>query len=325
MIATALTRLFELEHPIVLAPMGGVSGGRLAAAVSNAGGLGLVGGGYGDRAWLNRELDLVSQLTSRPWGVGLITWSCDRSIVDLVLAQRPHAVMLSFGDPRPHAAVIKAAGYRLICQVQDLAGARLAREAGADLIVAQGTEAGGHGGTCATLPLVPAVVDAVNLIPVLAAGGIADGRGLAAALALGAQGVLIGTRFYASDEALGSPRAKQSIVEGSADGTQRTTVFDIVRSLDWPAGTTGRALCNPFMARWHGQERKLAAVLDTESAAFQAAVRAEDFDTAMVWAGEGVDLIDAVAPAGTLVKRISEETEQCIARATGLCQQPTRE
>ena len=118
MIATALTRLFELEHPIVLAPMGGVSGGRLAAAVSNAGGLGLVGGGYGDRAWLNRELDLVSQLTSRPWGVGLITWSCDRSIVDPVLARRAHAVMLSFGAPRPHAAVIKAAGCRLICQVQ---------------------------------------------------------------------------------------------------------------------------------------------------------------------------------------------------------------
>ena len=160
--------------------------------------------------------------------------------------------MLSFGDPRPHAAVIKAAGCRLICQVQDLASARLAREAGADLVVAQGTEAGGHGGTCATLPLVPAVLDAVDPIPVLAAGGIADGRGLAAALALGAQGALIGTRFYASDEALGSPRAKQSIVEGSADGTQRTTVFDIVRGLDWPAGTNGRALRNPFMARWHG-------------------------------------------------------------------------
>jgi nitronate monooxygenase len=233
--------------------------------------------------------------------------------------------MLSFGDPRPHAAVIKAAGCRLISQVQDLASAWLAREAGADLVVAQGTEAGGHGGTCATLPLVPAVLDAVDPIPVLAAGGIADGRGLAAALALGAQGALIGTRFYASDEALGSPRAKQSIVEGSADGTQRTTVVDIVRGLDWPAGTTGRALRNPFMARWHGHERELAAVLDTESAAFQAAVRAEDFDTAMVWAGEGVDGINAVAPAGTLVKRIGKEAEQCLARAAELCRQTTRE
>lgn len=325
MIATALTRLFDIEHPIVLAPMGGVSGGRLAAAVSNAGGLGLVGGGYGDRAWLIKELDLVRQLTTRPWGVGLITWSCDRSIVDLALAQRPHAVMLSFGDPRPHAAVIKAAGCRLICQVQDLASAQLAREAGADLIVAQGTEAGGHGGTRATLPLVPAVLDVVSPIPVVAAGGIADGRGLAAALALGAQGALIGTRFYASDEALGSPRAKQCIAQGSGDGTTRTTVFDIVRRLAWPAGTTGRALHNAFMARWHGHEAELVDGLAAEAAAFLAGVRAEDFDTAMVWAGEGLDLVDAVAPAALLVKRISEQAEQSLAQAAELCRPRSRD
>ncbi|MES3012178.1 MAG: nitronate monooxygenase, partial [Pseudomonadota bacterium] len=202
MITTALTGMFALEHPIVLGPMGGVSGGRLAAAVSNAGGLGMVGGGYGDPAWLHAELTRVTAETRKAWGVGLITWSVDRSIVELVLSYRPQAVMLSFGDPRPHAAVIKAAGCRLICQVQDLAGARLACEAGADLIVAQGTEAGGHGGGRATLALVPAVVDAVTPIPVVAAGGIADGRGLAAVLMLGAHGALIGTRFYASDEAL---------------------------------------------------------------------------------------------------------------------------
>ncbi|MEO8278551.1 MAG: nitronate monooxygenase [Ideonella sp.] len=320
MITTELTRMFDLEHPIVLAPMGGVSGGQLAAAVSNAGGLGLVGGGYGDRTWLTRELDLVRQYTDRAWGVGLITWSCDRSIVDLVLAQRPHAVMLSFGDPRPHAAVIKAAGCRLICQVQDLASARLAMEAGADLIVAQGSEAGGHGGSRATLPLVPAVLDAVAPIPVVAAGGIADGRGLVAALALGAQGVLLGTRFYASDEALGSARAKQFIAHGSGDDTARTNVFDIVRSLNWPGATTGRALRNRFMARWNGHEGELTTVLEREAAGFHAAVHSENFDTAMVWAGEGIDLIDSVLPAGALVKRISEQAEQCLARLAGLCQ-----
>lgn len=325
MITTALTRLFGIEHPIILAPMGGVSGGRLAAAVSNAGGLGLVGAGYGDHAWLSRELDLVRQGTSRPWGVGLITWSCDRSIVELVLASRPHAVMLSFGDPQPHAARIKAAGCRLICQVQDLAGAQLARQAGADLIVAQGTEAGGHGGLRATLPLVPAVLDAVAPIPVVAAGGIADGRGLAAALALGAQGVLIGTRFYASDEALGSLLAKQRIVRGSGDGTARTTVFDTVRNLAWPVGTTGRALRNPFMDRWQGHEAELVAALEAETPAFQAAVHAEDFDQAMVWAGEGIDLVDAVEPAATLLKRISAQAEQSLARAAGLCCAPAQD
>jgi nitronate monooxygenase len=208
MIVTALTEMFGLQHPIVLGPMGGVSGGHLAATVSNAGGLGLVGGGYGDPAWLRTELALVTAETQQPWGVGLITWSIDQSVFDLALSYRPDAFMLSFGDPRPYAPAIKSAGSKLICQVQDLAETRLAQEAGADIIVAQGTEAGGHGARRATLPLVPAVVDAVAPTPVLAAGGIADGRGLAAALMLGAHGALIGTRFYASTEALGQDRAK---------------------------------------------------------------------------------------------------------------------
>ena len=144
MIVTALTAMFDLTHPIVLGPMGGVSGGRLAAAVSNAGGLGLVGGGYGDPVWLRSELELVRSETRRPWGVGFITWSIDRELVELALGYRPHAVMLSFGDPRPYARLVKDSGCRLICQVQDLPGARTARDAGADLIVAQGTEGGGH-------------------------------------------------------------------------------------------------------------------------------------------------------------------------------------
>ena len=319
MITTQLTRMFSLQFPIVLGPMGGVAGGRLAAAVSNAGGLGLVGGGYGDPAWLDTELALVRQLTDKPWGVGLISWSCQRDIVDRVLSHRPHAVLLSFGDPRPHGSVVKAAGCRLICQVQDLAGAARAREAGADLIVAQGTEAGGHAGARATLPLVPAVIDAVDPIPVLAAGGIADGRGLAAALALGAQGALIGTRFYASDEALGSARAKHRIAMASGDDTQRTTVFDTVRGLQWPTHFDGRALRNAFMARWHGHDRELADARPGQAAAFHAALRAEDFDTAMVWAGEAVDLIRAVQPAATLVSDIGAQAEECLARAAGLC------
>ncbi len=310
MIRTALTEMFGLEHPIVLAPMGGVSGGRLAAAVSNAGGLGLVGGGYGDPAWLRAELARVKHATERPWGVGLITWSVDAGLVDQVLGERPHALMLSFGDPRPQAAAVKAAGVRLICQVQDLAGARLAVEAQADLIVAQGTEAGGHGGARSTLPLVPAVADAVAPIPVLAAGGIADGRGLAAALMLGAHGALIGTRFYASDEALGDEHAKQRIAAAHGDETARTRVFDIVRELAWPAANSGRALRNRFMQRWHAHERELAAALDAERGPYREATRTGDLDTAMVWAGEAVDLIASVEPAATLLQRISAQAEE---------------
>lgn len=267
MLNTALTEMFGLEHPIALAPMGGVSGGRLAAAVSNAGGLGLVGGGYGDRAWLGTELARVRQATSRPWGVGLITWSVDAGFVEWVLGHRPHTVMLPFGDPRPHGAVIKAAGCRLICQVQDLADAHLAVEAGADVVVAQGTEAGGHGGGRSTLPLVPAVADAVAPIPVVAAGGIADGRGLAAVLMLGAHGALIGTRFYASVEALGHERDKQRI------------------------------------AAAHGDE-----------------TREGDLESAVVWAGEAVDLIVSVERAATLVQRISAQAEHQLTLGANLAQ-----
>ncbi|MGH8851172.1 MAG: NAD(P)H-dependent flavin oxidoreductase [Casimicrobiaceae bacterium] len=309
MIRTALTEMFGLQHPIVLAPMGGVSGGRLAAAVSNAGGLGLVGGGYGVPAWLHEELAYVQNATRRLWGAGLITWSVDAGIVDLVLSYRPHAVMLSFGDPRPHAAAIRAAGCRLICQVQGLEEARLAQEAGADLIVAQGTEAGGHGGTRATLPLVPAVVDAVSPTPVVAAGGIGDGRGLAAALMLGAHGALIGTRFYASSEALGLPQAKQRLVGARGDDTARTRVFDIVRGYAWPGTYTGRAVRNRFLDRWHGREDDLAGALEAEAVVYRSAAADGDCETAVVWGGEVVDLIRSIDSAAALVAQISADAE----------------
>jgi nitronate monooxygenase len=309
MIATALTEMFGLQHPIVLGPMGGVSGGHLAATVSNAGGLGLVGGGYGDPTWLRTELSRVKEETSRPWGVGLITWSIKRSELDLALGYRPDAFMLSFGDPRPYAEAIKSAGCKLICQVQGLEEARLAQEARADMIVAQGTEAGGHGGGRATLPLVPAVVDAVAPTPVVAAGGIADGRGLAAALMLGAHGALIGTRFCASTEALGRDQAKQRIVAARGHETVRTRVFDIVRGYAWPPPYTGRAVRNRFTERWDGHESELMIVLEAEQVAYQAAAREGDFDTALVWAGEVVDLIKSVAGAAALVAQISAEAE----------------
>lgn len=318
MIATALTRMFGLRHPIVLAPMGAVSGGRLAAAVSNAGGLGLVGGGYGDPAWLRTELELVRSGTQRPWGVGLITWAIEPAVLELALSFRPAAFMLSFGDPRPWVPAIKAAGCRLICQVQTVADARLAKDAGADVVVAQGTEAGGHGAQRATLPLVPAVVDAVAPLPVLAAGGIVDGRGLAAALALGAHGALIGTRFYASIEALAYPTAKARVVAAQGGDTMRTGVFDIVRGYAWPAPYTGRALTNRFVQRWHGREDALRNALEGERAAFRSAAAAGDFDTAMVWAGEGVDLIDDVPAADALVERISADAETRLRGAAAL-------
>lgn len=317
-VATRFTETFSLRHPIALAPMGGVSGGALAAAVTNAGALGLVGGGYGDAEWLKRELAIARAQARGPWGVGFITWALGGDTLELALACAPAAVMLSFGDPRPWSAAIRDAGCRLICQVQDQRGAELAVMAGADFVVAQGTEAGGHGGTRSTLPLACAVARWVAPTPFLVAGGIADGRGIAAALALGASGALVGTRFYASDEALGSAAAKQRLVAGRGDDTVRTTVFDVVRGYDWPTPYTGRALRNRFLTRWHGQEQALRESLARERPAFQHAQAEGDPDVAMVWAGEGIDSIARLAPAGPLVAELAAETEAALQTAAGL-------
>jgi nitronate monooxygenase len=176
--------------------------------------------------------------------------------------------------------------------------------------VAQGSEAGGHGAAGhATLPLVPAVVDAVAPVPVLAAGGIADGRGVAAALMLGAHGAMIGTRFAAATESLMHEQAKDRIVAARAADTARTRVFDVIRGYGWPEPYTGRALRNDFFARWHGREDALVATLVTETGPYQRAVEEGDFGTAVIFAGESVELIDAVVSAAQLVQRIGVEAE----------------
>src|SRR5215475_14435245 len=236
-LSTAFTRLFGVEYPIALAPMGGSAGGALAAAVSNGGGLGLLGGGNGDWDWLARELPVVADATSGPWGVGFQSWAVDVGTVERALKFTPRAVMLSFGDPRPFTRPIRRAGAALILQVTDVDEARQAVDAGADVIVAQGTEAGGHGARRgrSTLPFVPIVVDLAAPVPVLAAGGIADGRGLAAALALGAAGALIGSRFQATAEALVAPAITKAIIEGRGEDTERSNVLDIVRGSRWPS------------------------------------------------------------------------------------------
>jgi nitronate monooxygenase len=312
---TSLTERLGIEVPIILAPMGAVAGGALAAAVSRAGGLGLIGVGYGKQDWIEREFDAAG---NTPVGIGFITWDLARAParLDVALARKPRAVMLSFGDARPFADRIKASGAALIMQVQSLTGAREAAALGADVIVAQGIEAGGHGGAPGDgrtlLPLVPAVVDAVRPIPVVAAGGIVDGRGLAAALVLGAGGVLMGTRFYAATESLGHANAKRRLVEASADETVRTRIFDTVRAIDWPEAYTGRALLNDFARQWHGREPALETALDGEHSRYASAAAAGDTDTMVVWAGQGVDLIREIQPAGEIVSGLLGEADRAL-------------
>ncbi len=307
-IKTPLTELLEIEHPILLAPMDVVSGGRLAAAVSAAGGLGLIGGGYGDGDWIEGEFAAVG---NQVVGAGFITWSLAKQpeLLDRALEHDPTVIMLSFGDPAPFVGKIKDAGAKLICQVQTVADARAAVDLGADVIVAQGTEGGGHGATRATFSLTPAVVDAIAPVPVAVAGGVADGRGLAAALMLGAAGVLVGTRFYAAEEALGADAAKVRIVEASGDETVRGKVFDIVRQTDWPEHLTGRVLKNDFSERWFGDEANLKENLAAEVSRYNKAKAQGDFDVAAVIAGECVDLIHDMPPAGEIVVGMVRDAE----------------
>ena len=312
-IRTPLCDLFGIEHPVLLAPMARVSGGELAAAVSRAGGLGLIGGGYGDADWLAREFDAAGDTRI---GVGFITWSLARQphLLDLVLDRAPIALMLSFGDFQPFLPNIRDGQTKLIVQVQTLDQAREAVDAGVDAIVAQGTEAGGHGGTRATLPFVPAVVDIAKEIPVIAAGGIADGRGLAAALALGASGVLCGTGFFASDESLAGDNAKQAALCGSGDDTERSSVFDMARGLDWPPDWNNRAMRNSFTRRWSEDIDGLAWNLAEEQVRFDAAWAADDTDIAAVIVGEAADLIRLREPAQTTLYRMISQAEDRLRR-----------
>ncbi len=248
LLSTPLTKRLAITHPILLAPMDLVADAGLAAAVSRAGGLGILGGGYGEERWLARELGILAN-SQVQFGVGFITWSLAKqpSLLDLALESKPVAVMFSFGDPTPFLERSKRTGAAVICQVQTLALAKEAVAAGADILVAQGTEAGGHGASRGLVSLLPEIRDAVGAeVPVVAAGGLADSRGLAAALLLGASGVLMGTRFYATREAAGADAAKERIRAATGDNTARSIIFDIAKRHLWPDPLfTARCLRNP--------------------------------------------------------------------------------
>ncbi|MFJ3532123.1 MULTISPECIES: NAD(P)H-dependent flavin oxidoreductase [unclassified Streptomyces] len=314
-LSTVFTELLGVRHPIVLAPMGGSAGGALAAAVSRGGGLGMLGAGMGDPDWLARELPLMADV-AEPWGVGFLSWAADTGAVERVLEHGPRAVMLSFGDPGPFAGRVRDAGATLIIQVTDVQEARQAVDLGADVIVAQGTESGGHGARHgrSTLPFVPVVVDLVGPVPVLAAGGIADGRGVAAALALGAAGALIGTRFQATAEALADPSATEAIVRGSGQDTERSRVLDIARGSRWPAQYTARTLGHPYLDRWRDREAELAADPGARQR-YRDDVADGSVPPVPVWAGEGADLITDVPPAAGLVAALAAQAADALERA----------
>ncbi|MDB5414609.1 MAG: 2-nitropropane dioxygenase [Rubritepida sp.] len=322
-LSTRLTRLLGIERPIMLAAMDKLADARLTEAVSAAGGFGILGGGYGDPEWLEAEsakLVAMRERTGLRFGIGFITWSMAKQprLMDIAIAAKPDALWLSFGDPSPFAERARAAGIKVICQVQTVEMARDAVAKGADIVVAQGSEAGGHGGSRGTFALVPAVVDAVgDKAVVVASGGVADGRGLAAAMMLGAEGVVLGSRFFASQEAAADDSAKQRITEASGDDTVRSIIFDISRKNIWPAPFTGRCVINEHAKRWMGRELELTRHMAEEGPRYEAARAAGDYDIAALIAGEAVSMIHDVPPAGEIVRNITEQAEAMLARGQG--------
>ena len=311
---TRLCDLLGIEHPIISAPMGGrTAGAALAAAVSGAGGLGMIGGttsGDGAPDWLRAQIRAVRERTDRPFGVGFISsFPGLEALIAVAIEERVPALAHSFADPSPYIEAAHAAGCRVLVQVQTMEQARRAARAGADVITAQGTEAGGHTGYAGTLPFVPAVVDAVGQIPVVAAGGIADGRGLAAVLMLGAEGAWIGTRFVASREA-GEPEwAKERIVAAGPDDTVLTHAYDLALQAPFPAGIGDRVLRNDFTAAWHDRDAEVIGRREELATQVVAAIRAGDARVAAVRAGTASGLIHAVEPAGDILRRIVAEAQ----------------
>ncbi len=311
MIHTRLCDLLGITHPVINAPMTGTATAALAAAVSNAGGFGLIGGSAGDADWLRAEIRATRERTDRPFGVGFISiYPGIDDLVRVALEERVTAMTHSFTDPSPYVAAAHAAGIAVIAQVQTVAQAIVAARAGVDAIAAQGTEAGGHTGTrSATLPLVPAVIDAVGNVPVIAAGGIADGRGLAAALMLGAEGVWMGTRFLASAEWAGSPWGQARAIRAGTDDTILTRAYDLAMGRPFPAEYPARAIRNDFVETWHAREAETAARSAELRAEVQRAEAAGDARIAEVLSGSAVGLVHGVEPAGEIVRRIVAEAE----------------
>lgn len=309
-LTTRLTQSLGLSVPILSAPMPHAGGGRLAAAVSAAGGLGLIGGGYGEDLWLEHQFELAG--TQRV-GCGFITWSLAKRpfLLDLALDRFPVAIMLSFGDPELFAERIRGDGVKLICQAHSKAHALRALDVGADIVVAQGAEGGGHGGSRATVALVPEIADLIAARApetlLVAAGGIADGRGLAAALMLGADGAMMRTRFWASREALVHPNLRAAAIAANGDATIPTSRIDSVLGLKWPAEFAARMLRNDFTERC-GAGQNVQKTLPEEAAArYFAAMEEGDPSQAAIDVGEAVGLIGDVPPAAAIIERVARE------------------
>jgi len=317
MLHTRITDMFGIEYPIMSAPMAMHSGGKLAAAVSLAGGLGSFGGVHRTKGpdWLREEIAHIRSQTDRPFGVGFITSFLPmfEQHFQAVLDERVPVVALSFGGPQPWLDRAKAGGARVICQVQSLDHAREAVDAGADILVAQGNEAGGHTGTMNLLPLLVSVIDSFPDVPVMASGAISSGRALAAVLAAGADGAWAGTAFLATPECTEIPdEHKRLIVESDGEDTVYTRVYDILGGAPWPEGIAERVRRNAFTSEWDGRDAEVTRRREELVPRVQAAETKFDAADRAVLYGQSAGAVPAIRPAAEVLREMCEDAERIL-------------
>jgi NAD(P)H-dependent flavin oxidoreductase YrpB (nitropropane dioxygenase family) len=312
---TPLCELLGITHPIVLGGMASGTAAELVAAVSNAGGLGILGASGRSPTEIREQASRIRALTAGPFGMNILLFYGDAATVKEVLAQRPAVAAFAWPTADQDLAEVFARAHDVGAQVMHMVArlddAKRAAEAGADIIVAQGSEGGGHVGMMSTIVLVPQVVDAVAPLPVLAAGGIADGRGLAAALALGASGALLGTRFLATPEAPLHPHFKQAILASDGHDTDLTEIPDLITGRVWP-GALARTWRNALIREWVGREWLLRQRRPQVASEVAAARAAGDAEHTPLLFGQDAGLIDAIEPVGDLIARMVHDAHAII-------------
>jgi nitronate monooxygenase len=330
---TTLCHQLGLTYPLFLAGMGGgISGPELVAAVSNAGACGVLGMGGLPAPYIRQQIRRVRALTDKPFGVNLLLPLLQEGQIDACLDEKVPILVLFWGDPMPFVAEAHRRGIKVFIQVGSVEEAAAAAGAGVDAVIAQGNEAGGHvKSTTALSTVVPAVVEVVKPVPVIASGGVADGRGLVAALSLGAQAISMGTRFLASQEAQAPREYKERIVQGTAEETVYTQLFDI----GWP-DAPHRVLRNKAIAEWEAAGRPPTGRRPGEGTVVGSMPLADtlvdvvryavfppkpgftgDLDYVALYAGESCSLVHDIKPAAQIVREVMREAEEVIAQVRG--------
>jgi enoyl-[acyl-carrier protein] reductase II len=327
MLKTPLCDLLGIEVPIILAPMGTCTSGEFAAAVSNEGGLGGIGSLFRGTAAVKRDIETVRRLTSRPFAINHIPQALDAEAFRYTLEAKPPVISFALDDPGDMVRQAHDVGSRVMLQVTTVAQAVRAAERGVDVIIAQGGESGGYCGEVSTMALVPQVVDAVSPIPVVAAGGIFDGRGAAAALMLGAAGVNLGTRFIASTEAPAPNEWKQAITAANSENAIKVDVLNDISPIPGTMGfpTIPRSLPTAFLEEWNGKREEARRERDRLRGQIVSTTQAGRQHECVLWAGQTAGGIKEILPVATIMRRIIKETEAALLRAPTFVKTPSQQ